>query len=274
MFAEYESLIKWSIKVFDVLVVAFVLYRLYRMLSRTRAVQLLIGFGFIVAADVLSKKLNLATISWLITNVSAYLVIGLIILLQPELRRLVAEMGHMPFFQFFSPPPQVPQEVIVESVKSMAKSKVGSIIIILREIRPQSIIDNAVPIDSKITPELLETIFFKDTPLHDGAVIIEGSRIVAASCYLPLSHSRNIKKTYGARHRAALGFAEESDAVILVTSEETGKITLMKNGEMYTPVKPTQLPHLLSELLKHRDISAEASKALKSDDAAEANAAG
>ena len=228
----------------DILIVAFVLYRVFRLLSRTRAVQLLIGFGLIIVMDVVAKKMQLATISWLITNVSSYLVFGLIVILQPELRRLLAEMGKTPVFQWFSPSPEVPIKEITEAAREMAAGKVGSIMIILREIRPQAIIDNAVSLEAKVTTELLETIFFKDTPLHDGAVIIEGSRIVAASCYLPLSHSRNIKKTYGARHRAALGFSEDSDSVILVTSEETGNITLMKDGEMQTPIAPGDLEHL------------------------------
>ncbi len=222
----------WALVALDVLIVAFIVYRVYVLLSRTRAVQLLVGFGLILIADFLAKRFQLNTVSWLVTNVSSYLVIGLIVLLQPELRRLVAEMGRMPVFQWFSPLPEVPVDEIVDAVRSMASQRVGSIIAILREIRPQAIIDNAVQLDSKVSAELIETIFFKDTPLHDGAVFVEGMKIVAASCYLPMSHAREIKKTYGARHRAALGFSEESDAVIVVTSEETGSITLMRNGEM------------------------------------------
>ena len=251
---SFKNLANPALLVLDVLVVAFILYRVYVLLSRTRAVQLLIGFLLIVVMDVFAREFGLQTITWLINKVFPYLAFGLIVLLQPELRRLVSEMGRMPFFNWFSPPPEVPLTPIIEAAISMASSRVGSIIVILRDIRPQQIIDQAVAINGNITSELLETIFFKDTPLHDGAVIIEGGQIVAASCYLPLSAARNIKKTYGARHRAALGFAEESDAIILVTSEETGRITLMKDGVMFSPIPPADLETVLTELLKPRKI--------------------
>ena len=254
MFGEQDNVGHLALQIVDVLIVAFVIYRVYILLSRTRAVQLLLGFGFILVMDVLAARLGLETTSWLITSVSPYLVFGLIVLLQPELRRLVGQMGRMPVFQWFSPPPEVPLAEITAAVQDMANNKVGSIIAILREIRPQGIIENAVPIDSRITSELLETIFFKDTPLHDGAVLVEGPKIVAASCYLPLSQARHIKKTYGARHRAALGFSEESDAVIVVTSEETGSITLMKNGEMQL-VTAGDLRPMLNELLRVKNLS-------------------
>ena len=238
----------------DVLIVAFILYRVYILLSRTRAVQLLVGFGLILIVDLLADRFALNTIGWLVRSVSSYLVIGLIVLLQPELRRLVAEMGRMPVFQWFSPPPEVPVDELADAVQSMASQRVGSIIAILREIRPQTIIDNAVLLDSKVSAELLETIFFKDTPLHDGAVFIEGMKIVAASCYLPMSHARQIKKTYGARHRAALGFSEESDAIVVVTSEETGSITVMRNGDMQM-VSPHELRPMIQGLLETHTLA-------------------
>lgn len=254
MGVEWGQIGRATLTVIDILVVAFLVYRVYVLLSRTRAVQLLVGFGLILLMDIIADRLKLNTTGWLVTNVSSYLVIGLIVLLQPELRRLVGEMGRMPVFRWFSPPPELSLSEITDAVKSMASQKVGSIIAILREIRPQSIIENAVQLDSKVTAELLETIFFKDTPLHDGAVFIEGTRIVAASCYLPMSHARHIKKTYGARHRAALGFSEESDAVIVVTSEETGSITIMRNGEMQR-VSPDELRPALETSLEVKTLS-------------------
>lgn len=254
MFNDYDKFIKLALTALDVLIVAFLFYRVYILLNRTRAVQLIFGMGLILIVELVSRKFDLLTTSWLITNVTSYLVIGLIILMQPELRRLAAEIGRMPVFQWFSPPPEVPLDEILTAVKDMALKKVGSIIVIMRKIRSQSIIENAVQINSTITSELLETIFFKDSPLHDGAVMIEGSRIIAASCYLPLSATRHIKKTYGARHRAALGYSEESDAVIIVTSEETGKITLVKNGEMQI-VRQNELDLKVSQLLKHQKPS-------------------
>ena len=261
MGTEIGQLGRIALTALDVLIVAFLIYRVYVLLSRTRAVQLLIGFGLILIVDFLADRFKLNTIGWLVRNVSSYLVIGLIVLLQPELRRLVAEMGRTPVFSWFSPPQEVPVDEIVEAVKSMASQRVGSIIAILREIRPQTIIDNAVQLDSKVSAELLETIFFKDTPLHDGAVFVEGMKIVAASCYLPMSHAREIKKTYGARHRAALGFSEESDAILIVTSEETGSITLMRNGDMQL-ISRQDLRPMIHGLLETRSL-AEVSEGLR-----------
>jgi len=247
--SEILDFIRPGIDVIDILLVAFLFYRIYILLSRTRAMQLLVGFGIIIILDFLARYLNLVTISWIITNVSSYLVFGLIVLLQPELRRLFSEIGRMPIFHWINPRTPVPLDEIEQAVKNMSHAKVGSIIVLLRDIRPQPIIDSAVRLDSLISAEILETIFFKDSPLHDGAVLIENNRIVAASCYLPLTNSGKIKKTFGARHRSALGFSEESDAVIIVTSEETGKISIIHNGEMRPIHKIIELKPVLNELL-------------------------
>ncbi len=244
--------VKILLNLLDIAVIAFILYKLYGLLSRTKAVPLLIGFGIIALSDVIARWLHLETLSWLVTNVSSYLVIGLIVLLQPELRRLVGEMGQMPVFKWINPSVKIPLDEIIESVRNMASTRTGSIIVLLREIRPQTIIDNAVRVDSRITRELLQTIFFKDTPLHDGAVLIEGDRIVAASCYLPLSDSSKLKKTHGARHRAGMGMSEETDAVVIVTSEETGKISVMVNGDLHSTVKSGELKNLLQSYLTDR----------------------
>lgn len=239
-------------RVLDVVLVSYLFYKVYILLSRTRAMQLLIGFGIIILIDFAARALGLETLSWIITNISSYLVFGLIVLLQPELRRLVSEIGRMQIFKWVNPPLSLPLDEVTEAVISMAQSRVGSIICILREIKPQGIIDNAVRIDSMISRELIETIFFKDTPLHDGAMIVESNRILAASCYLPLSNSRALKKTHGARHRAAMGISEETDALVLVTSEETGKISILVNGEIHTPIKPPELKFKIREFWEQK----------------------
>jgi len=243
----------------DILIVAFIFYRIYILISRTRAIQLIIGFSLILLLDILARYIQLETVSWLITNVSSYVVFGLIVLLQPELRRLIAEIGKMPIFQWVTPPVGVPLDEVTEAVKSMAASRTGSIICILRDIRLQNIIENAVKLDAIVTRELLQTIFHKDTPLHDGAVMIEANKILAASCYLPLSSSRSLKKTAGARHRAAMGISEESDALVVVTSEETGRISVMLNGEIRT-VKPLELKTVLFDILTGNELAPEKKK--------------
>ena len=249
MFENTEEFIRPLLLLLDILIVSYIFYRIFLLLRRTRAIQLLVGFGLILLLDIFSRWLKLETLGWLITNLSSYLVFGIIVLMQPELRRLFSEVGKMPIFRWIQPPSPVPLDDIVEAVKSMASARVGSILIILREIRLQSIVESSVVLDAHISSELLQTIFFKNAPLHDGAVIIEGSKVVAASCYLPMSSSRLLKKTHGARHRAGMGISEESDAIVIVTSEETGKITIMQGGDLRSPVKHMELKPLLRRLL-------------------------
>jgi diadenylate cyclase len=248
-FVEDASFVDWLWVAVDIALVAFVTYRVILLLNRTRAFQLLFGVALILVVDAVARLVNLTTLSWIITNISSYLVFGLIVLLQPELRRLISEIGQTRIFRYFSRNPDVPLESIAEAVKIMASGRIGSIIVILKSIRPDTIIERAVRVDGAVSAELLQTIFHKDTPLHDGAVFIEGDRVVAASCYLPLSDSRALKRTHGARHRAGMGISEESDGVVLVTSEETGKISVMYNGELRTPVRPAELVPLVDYLL-------------------------
>lgn len=239
--------------IIDLLFVAFIIYRVVLLLNRTRAMQLLIGAGVILILDVLARRLELMSLSWVITNVSSYLVFALIVLLQPELRRLVSEIGQMPIFQWINKQKGTSLDEICEAVIMMGRSKTGSIICILKEIKPQTIIDNAVRLDAHVTMELLVTIFQKDTALHDGAVLIENDRIVAASCYLPLSGNQTIlKKTHGARHRAALGMAEESDALIIVTSEETGKISVLYRSEMLPSLRNKDIKPIMETVLNNQ----------------------
>ena len=236
--------------ILDVSIIAFIFYRVILLLNRTRAVQLLIGVALILLLDIFARFSNLETLSWLITNVSTYLVFGLIVLLQPELRRLIAEIGQMPLFRVFSQDLALPYEPIIEAARLMAQSRTGSIMCILRRDKPEAIIETAVRVEGIVTAELLMTIFHKDTALHDGAVLIEGGRILAASCYLPLSNSTLLKKTHGARHRAGMGISEESDAFVIVTSEETGRISVMMNGDLRTPIKAPDLRDIMVQIFE------------------------
>ena len=248
-FLQELSFLEWLTVIVDIAAVSYITYRTFILLNRTRAFQLLLGVALILAVSVMARYFNLRTLAWIIENATTYLVFALIVLLQQELRRLVSEIGQMRIFRYFSRTPDVPLIPIAEAVKTMAAGRIGSIIIILKSIRPDTIIERAVRVEGNISAELLQTIFHKDTPLHDGAVIIEGNRIVAASCYLPLSDSRALKRTHGARHRAGMGISVVSDGVVLVTSEETGKISVMYNGELRTPVRPTELVPLVEYLL-------------------------
>jgi diadenylate cyclase len=236
--------------IIDILIVSFLLYKIYILLSRTRAMQLLFTIFLILIFDVISKQLHLDTVSWIIRNLSAYLVFGIIVLLQPELRRLLGEIGNMPLFNWLNPKEVRSLDKIIEAIIELAENKVGSIICILQEIRPEYILERSVKLDALISKELLLSIFYKENPLHDGAVIIENNRIVAAACFLPVSNSPLLKTTHGARHRAAMGMAEETDAIVLVTSEETGKISIMYNGQMFSPIRKEELKDKILSLIK------------------------
>ncbi|MCS7205101.1 MAG: diadenylate cyclase CdaA [Leptospiraceae bacterium] len=234
----------------DISLVAFFFYKIYVLLSRTRAIQLLFVILLIIVFDFFSKEFQLETVSWIIRNLSAYLVFGVIVLLQPELRRLVGEIGNMPLFTWLSSKEVSSLEVITQAVIELSRSKVGSIICIIQDIKPDYIIKKGVKLDAIITKELLLSIFYKENPLHDGAVLIEKDRIIAASCILPVSESPLLKPYHGARHRAAMGMAEETDAIVIVTSEETGEISILYNGEILSPIPKDELKTKILELIK------------------------
>jgi diadenylate cyclase len=231
--------------VLDVMLVALLFYWVYVFISNTRALQLVKGLVAILVVAILSQLLRLDTLSWLITNITSYVVIAVIILFQPELRRLLTQFGQRNWFAGAITTDTFPLDEIVSALVSMSEERVGSLIVIERNANLRTYIESGVPINSQISEEIIRTVFFPNTPLHDGAIIIQSARIAAAACYLPLSDSRQLKKNHGARHRAALGIAEETDALVLVTSEETGGISIMVNGKLYSKLKITDLKNMI-----------------------------
>ncbi|HSV98213.1 MAG TPA: diadenylate cyclase CdaA [Spirochaetota bacterium] len=229
----------------DVLLVAFLLYWVYTFIANTRAMQLLKGLVAIFVVAVLSHVLRLDTLNWLITNLTSYIVITVIILFQPELRRLLTQFGQRNWISNAFTTETFQLDEMVNAIAAMAEERIGSLIVIERNTGLRAYIESGVVINSLITEELIRTVFFPNTALHDGAIIIQEARIMAAACYLPLSDSRQLKKQHGARHRAALGIAEETDALVVVTSEETGAISLMVNGRMFSRIKLSDLKNMI-----------------------------
>jgi diadenylate cyclase len=227
--------------VVDVVLVAFIFYLVYRFLSKTRAIQLLKGVVIIILVAVLSKFLRLDTLGWLITNIASSVVIAMIVLFQPELRRLITQFGQRNWISPDAGSDAFPLDEIVNAIVSMSEENIGSLIVIERSTGLRSYAESGVNVDAAISEEFIRTVFFPLTPLHDGAIIIQEGRIKAAACYLPLSDSKQLKKQHGARHRAALGIAEETDALVLLTSEETGSISIMVNGRFYPKVRVSEL---------------------------------
>ncbi len=219
----------------DLSLVAFLFYHVFLLLSRTRAFQVLATVLLLLALNLVARQLELKTLAWIIDNASSYLVIGLIVLMQPELRRIAVSITQNEFFRWVRPVEALSIRTIANAARSMAQKRIGSSIVILRKVWPQNIIDHAVALNAEVSEELIETIFWKSSPLHDGAILIEGNKIVSAASYLPLSTSRKLKKTHGARHRSALGMAEDTDAIVIVSSEENGRISVCIDGSIISP---------------------------------------
>lgn len=231
--------------VVDILIVAYLFYWLYNFLLNTRAVQLIKGVLVIFLVAVVSWLLRLETLAWLIKNLTASLAIIVVILFQPELRRLITRFGQRNWLSTEATAESFQLDELVNAVFAMAAEKVGSLIVIERNTGLKSYVESGVTVDSGISEELIRTIFYPLTPLHDGALIIQEGRISGAACYLPLSDSKQLQKQHGARHRAGLGIAEETDALVIVTSEERGEISIMVNGRLMSNVKNTDLKNMI-----------------------------
>ncbi|HHU31936.1 MAG: diadenylate cyclase CdaA [Zhaonellaceae bacterium] len=242
----------------DIIVVAFVIYRAMMLIKGTRAVQLLKGLAILVVASFFSKVLGLDTIQWILEQVRLAIVVALPIVFQPELRRALEKLGRGKFFA--RPLSYLGEEdmsrlisELVRATQSLAKNKIGALIILEREIGVNDFIETGVKLDAVVTVELLLNIFEPNTPLHDGAAIIRGDRIIAAGCFLPLTDSPYLSKQLGTRHRAALGVTEISDAVAIIVSEETGTISVADEGKLTRYLEEKNLRETLEDLLLPRN---------------------
>lgn len=222
--------------VIDIVVVAYFLYRLFLMLKNTRAATLGKGLMVLIGFTLICRWLNLHVISWLLEKSITVIMVALPVVFQPELRRALEQIGRGKLFHKGSELDEQELEEMLDSVahatKVMSKNKVGALMVFERATGLAERIETGVPIDGLVSSGLLQNIFVKDTPLHDGAVVIRGNRVVAACCLLPLTENRNLSQELGTRHRAAIGMSEQSDAMILVVSEETGTISIARNGEL------------------------------------------
>lgn len=220
----------------DIAVVAYFLYRIYLMLKNTRAATLVKGLLVLVLFMLISRWLNLHVISWLLEKSMTVIMVALPVVFQPELRRALEQIGRGRLFNKGSELDEQEMEEMLNAVANatviMSRRKEGALMVFERETGLEERIETGVAVDGLISDSLLLNIFEKDTPLHDGAVIIRGKRIVAASCLLPLTENRNLSQELGTRHRAAIGISEQSDAVVLVVSEETGAVSIARNGEL------------------------------------------
>lgn len=235
----------------DILLVSFLFYWLFLFLKGTRALQMLIGVILLFLAFVLSKLFELYTIDWLVTSFWSQIVLALVILFQPEIRKALAQIGQTPFSRTLPSSGESKfLEEIVKSCVSLASRQIGAILVLEREIELEDVVEMGTPLDAVVSKELLLSIFLPPSPIHDGAVVIKGGRIIAAGCFLPLTLSSDISKHLGTRHRAALGVTEESDAVVIVVSEETGAISIIVGGQMTRELDGPALRRVLIRIFK------------------------
>jgi uncharacterized protein (TIGR00159 family) len=235
----------------DILIVAFAVYQIILALRGTRAFQMLLGLALIYLASRISSRLGLVTVNWALSNLLAVWFLSIIILFQPELRRALASVGRRgSLLRAFSRYQEAHMiDEVVRAVTSLAAKKIGAIIVVERGSRLTDSLDSGTTLDALVSRQMLESIFYPYSPLHDGAVILSRDRIVAAACILPLSINPELTRDLGTRHRAAVGITEESDAVAIVVSEETGMISLVTVGEITRNLDPSALRQRLSELL-------------------------
>jgi diadenylate cyclase len=215
----------------DVFIVAFFIYQLLQFLRGTHAVQMAIGALLLVALYYTSEWFHLQTVSWLLHNVLPYAAFGIIVIFQAEIRKVLAHLGKTPLLGAFTArkTEEVVDEVVLAAT-TLASTQTGAIIVLEREMGMRSYIETGIALDAVVTYDLLVSIFNPNTPLHDGAVVIQGSRVAAAACFLPLTVNPELSRTLGSRHRAAIGVTEDTDAVAVVVSEETGIISVVTGG--------------------------------------------
>lgn len=250
---ESFQFLKYLGQVVDILLVTYVIYKLIMVIRGTRAVQLLKGIIVILIVWMLSSVLGLRTLGWIMNLTVTYGLLAIIIIFQPELRRALEQLGRGRFFSRSSTPQEEniskTIEAITKAASYMAKRRIGALISIERETGMNEYVETGIPMNADLTKELLINIFIPNTPLHDGAVIIKKDKILAAACYLPLSENPFISKELGTRHRASLGISEVTDSITIVVSEETGNISLAKNGELHRQIDEEQLKQLLEKEL-------------------------
>lgn len=243
--------LKIVILALDLAIVVFLIVKLVSLIKGTRALQLLKGIIFLILITIISGMLQLNVLNYILSSFMTYGVLLLIVIFQPELRRALEQLGTNKLNKFFGIDKDIETKTkeniykIVIAAVEMSKTKTGALMVLERDIKLKDIMDTGVPIDSEISPQLLVNIFTPRTPLHDGAVVISENRIKAAACMLPLSNDKHVSKRIGTRHRSAIGMSKESDAIVVVVSEETGKISVAKDGTLIADVKEDALKQIL-----------------------------
>ena len=253
---NYLTLLDYLRVAVEFLLIAAVIYKILYYLRGTRAANVLAGLVVaFLTLSIIANSLGLNVLRWLLDNFLSLMAFTIIVVFQPELRRAFAQLGSFSFFQQNRKRETINE--LITAIKAMAQRKIGAIIVIERRIGMRAIVEDAVKLDCKLYSLLLQSIFYPNSPLHDGAVIVRDDRIVAARAILPLSRDVNLSRTMGTRHRAALGITEETDAIVLVASEETGDISIACRGAIMRGLSEKNLENELNKLLMSHDSASE-----------------
>src|SRR5438046_6978164 len=239
----------------DILIVTVLIYEVLHLIRGTRAVQMGLGAGVLVALFYGSRWGHLETVNWLIRNLLTYLVFAVIVLFQSDIRRALAHLGRSPFFRYFAKPESAAESIeeLVVAATMLSSKRIGAIIALERQIGLRNYIEGGIPLDAVLTYDLLVSIFQPSSPLHDGAAIIQDDRVAAAACFLPLTVNPKLSKELGSRHRAAIGLTEENDSVAIVVSEETGNISIVADGQIERGLDAEELrTRLRADILNRR----------------------
>ncbi|HOZ72614.1 MAG TPA: diadenylate cyclase CdaA [Spirochaetales bacterium] len=248
--AFFNAFTRWARPALDIAILAYLLYAMYRLLIKTQAVQLAKGAALLVFVYAGAFFLKLETLSWVLNLLAPGLVIAMAIIFQPELRKIFIKLGQGGIFKRGQGPRSTQLDAILHAAELLAEKRRGALIAFVRFVALDDIVERGTRIDGEVSSALILSIFEYDTPLHDGALIVKEGRILAAGCFLPLSEQRDIKRSFGTRHRAALGLTESADAVVLIVSEETGAISLAYDARLYYNLGLPALRKRLGQLLE------------------------
>lgn len=250
-FVDNLKLNSSPILILDIFIVAILIYWVYIFLKETRAMRILYGLLVLLLAMAVGKLLNLVMLNWILKNLMTMLIVAIPVVFQPELRTALEKLGRTKFLGelAFSEDANKLIGEIVKAVEILSQKKMGALIILKRQTGLKEYIDNGVPLDASVTSEIIQSIFFPRSPLHDGAVIISGDRIVSASSVLPVSQI-SLGSKFGTRHKAAIGITENSDAISVVVSEETGSISMVVSGKLEYRISEERLKNRLISYLR------------------------
>jgi diadenylate cyclase len=243
--------------IIDVSILAFFLYKIYDLLVKTQAIQLVRGAMFLALIYGVAFFLNLPTMKWLLSFLVPVLFMVIAVVFQPELRKIIMRIGQSDFFKFDNNPRLGQLEPVITAAEILSQQRRGALVVFPRKVNLKAIVETGTKLNADLSSSLILTVFQFDTSLHDGAMIVQNGKITAAGCFLPLSDQQDIRKSFGTRHRAALGMSEQSDAVILIVSEETGAISLAYDAKLYYDLSPLEIQRKMKEIIEKGGWSGE-----------------